>query len=170
MVRIGPALTDDEFFTVKGQRTRFEMGSGEIHDGTGYSCVIEVKQSANLGYWVVRSTNGRGVATQSVEQVLRVAFGDLGLHRVQAGTLVHNPGSQKVPERNGFERIGRRRSYLMIAGQWQDHLTFQRLASRIGDPDVAGRGRWLALSPNNMLRSLRRRAGWSATDISRDIP
>jgi hypothetical protein len=40
-------LRDDEFFTVKGQRTRFERGSGEIRDGTGYSCVIEVEQSAN---------------------------------------------------------------------------------------------------------------------------
>ena len=27
-------------------------------------------------------------------------------HRLEAGTLLHNTGSQRVPERNGFTRFG----------------------------------------------------------------
>jgi ribosomal-protein-alanine N-acetyltransferase len=56
------------------------------------------------------------------------AFGELGLHRVQAGTLVHNHGSRRVLQRNGFARFGLAERYLRIAGEWQDHVLWQRLA------------------------------------------
>ena len=59
--------------------------------------------------------------------MLRTAFDELGLHRVEAGTLVHNVGSQRVLERNGFVRFGLAPQYLRIAGRWQDHVLFQVL-------------------------------------------
>ena len=49
-----------------------------------------------------------------------------GLHRLQAGTLLSNSASQAVLQRNGFERSGVARRYLLIAGRWQDHVPYQR--------------------------------------------
>ena len=83
--------------------------------------------SASLGYWVSASHNGRGIATEAVRQITRLAFGELGLHRIEAGTLLHNFGSQRVLERNGFERFGLAPAYLQIAGRWQDHVMYQAL-------------------------------------------
>lgn len=80
-------------------------------------------QSANLGYWIDGALNGRGLATA----VVGASRGELGLHRLQAATLRHNAGSQRVLERNGFERIGSAPRYLKIAGRWQDHDLFQRI-------------------------------------------
>jgi [ribosomal protein S5]-alanine N-acetyltransferase len=57
-----------------------------------------------------------------------LAYGTCGLHRLQAATLVHNVGSQRVLAHNGFTLIGPAPSYLEIAGRWQDHLLFQRVA------------------------------------------
>lgn len=85
-------------------------------------------QSAQLGYWVAADVNGRGVATAAVARVVRIAFDELGLHRLEAGTLVHNVASQRVLERNGFLRYGLAPRYLRIAGDWQDHVLFQVLA------------------------------------------
>jgi ribosomal-protein-alanine N-acetyltransferase len=87
-------------------------------------------QSANLGYWVDHSHNGRGIATAAIGEVLRFAFGTAELHRVEAGTLVENLASQRVLEKKGFERIGLARRYLCIAGAWRDHLLFQRWPTR----------------------------------------
>lgn len=84
--------------------------------------------STDLGYWVDERHNGRGVATAAVGAVVEVAFAELGLHGVQAGTLLHNHGSQRVLERNGFGVIGLAPAYIKIAGRWQDHRLFQRLA------------------------------------------
>jgi [ribosomal protein S5]-alanine N-acetyltransferase len=82
-------------------------------------------QSGDLGYWLARHATGRGVATAAVAAVVRTAFGPAALHRLQAATLLHNTASQRVLERNGFERIGVAPRYLRIAGRWQDHVLFQ---------------------------------------------
>ena len=85
-------------------------------------------QSASLGYWVAEAANGRGLATKAVRTIARLAFEDLHLHRLEAGTLVHNAASQLVLQRNGFIRFGTAPKYLKIAGAWQDHAMFQLLA------------------------------------------
>ncbi|MCW3845173.1 GNAT family N-acetyltransferase [Micromonospora yasonensis] len=82
-------------------------------------------QSCALGYWVSAGHNGRGFATGAVREIVRVAFAQLGLHRVQAETLLHNVRSQRVLERNGFVRYGMAPEYLNIAGRWQDHVMYQ---------------------------------------------
>ena len=83
--------------------------------------------SADLGYWVEGTRQGRGIATRAVEIAVRHAREELMLHRVQAATLVRNTASQRVLAANGFERIGLAPRYLQIAGAWQDHMLFQRL-------------------------------------------
>ena len=47
---------------------------------------------------------------------------------VEAGTPVDNLASQRVLERDGFERIGLAARYLLIAGEWRGHVLFQRVA------------------------------------------
>jgi [ribosomal protein S5]-alanine N-acetyltransferase len=87
-------------------------------------------QSCSMGYWIGEAANGRGLATRAVRELLRVAFDELGLHRVQAETLPHDAASQRVLERNGFVRFGYAPRYLHIAGEWQDHVMFQLLDER----------------------------------------
>ena len=84
-------------------------------------------QSSSLGYWLAEGATGRGLATAAVGEMLHLAFEELGLHRVEAGTLVHNVASQRVLERSGFVRYGLAPRYLRIAGRWQDHVLFQLL-------------------------------------------
>lgn len=85
-------------------------------------------QSANVGYFVAERHNGRGYATRAVAGAVEWAFGEVGLHRLEAGTLIDNVASQRVLERNGFTRIGIAPKYLQIAGRWEDHVLFQLVA------------------------------------------
>jgi ribosomal-protein-alanine N-acetyltransferase len=89
-------------------------------------------RSCHLGYWVAEADNRRGHATAAVGVIARVAFSELELHRLQAGVLPANGGSQRVLERNGFERIGLARAYLAINGRWEDHVLFQRINAASG--------------------------------------
>jgi ribosomal-protein-alanine N-acetyltransferase len=88
--------------------------------------VMGVLRSASLGYWVDVDHVGRGLASGAVEFACAQAQGR-GLHRVEAGTLVHNTASQRVLERCGFEQYGMAPRFLYIAGSWQDHLLYQRI-------------------------------------------
>ncbi|WP_223943911.1 GNAT family N-acetyltransferase [Arthrobacter sp. StoSoilB20] len=136
----------EEFFTVKGQETVLRakvehstagrevswviIGSRGIQGAITLTGIVRGPfQSANLGYWIDAECVGRGHASASVAAVVSMADEELGLHRIQAATLLHNAGSQAVLRRSGFEKIGVARSYLQIAGGWQDHVLFQRILS-----------------------------------------
>jgi ribosomal-protein-alanine N-acetyltransferase len=136
---------DDDFYTVQGQRERIEQIVRDAAAGAGWRFAIVDNgaivgtinvsdvvrgpmQLANVGYWVAREHNGRGLATQAVADVIEFAFGDAGLHRLEAGTLPDNLASQRVLEKNGFERFGFARKLLFIGGEWTDHVLFERLA------------------------------------------
>ncbi|MGY1826269.1 MULTISPECIES: GNAT family N-acetyltransferase [unclassified Blastococcus] len=136
---------DERWYTEAGQRADVRAALERHAAGLSLPCVVldddgavvgrvtlnnvvrGAFQSCSLGYWVASAANGRGLATRAVGEMLRRAFGDLGLHRVEAGTLLHNAASQKVLERNGFTRYGLAPRYLSIAGRWQDHVLFQVL-------------------------------------------
>jgi [ribosomal protein S5]-alanine N-acetyltransferase len=130
-------------FTAAGQRIAVQAALTEHGHGRNLPCVIldeagEVvgrvnlnnivrgaSQSASLGYWLASASGGRGLATAAVREIARLAFAELGLHRLQADTLVHNVPSQRVLARNGFVRIGLAPRYLKIAGRWQDCVLHQ---------------------------------------------
>jgi ribosomal-protein-alanine N-acetyltransferase len=134
----------DDYYTDDGQRQvladllrQHEAGTALPHaivvDGrlAGRITITNIVRgpflSGSLGYWVAQEVNGRGAATEAVGRIVRLAFG-AGLHRVEAGTLVDNTASQRVLEKNGFQRYGLAPRYLRIAGAWRDHVLFQRLA------------------------------------------
>lgn len=78
-------------------------------------------QNCYLGYFVGEEHNGRGHATAAVRLAVGYAFGELGLHRVQANVMTSNPRSARVLEKAGFRREGLALRYLEIAGRWEDH-------------------------------------------------
>lgn len=83
-----------------------------------------VAQTASLGYWCGERFAGQGYITAAVRAVLRYAFDDLDLHRVEAACQPDNVASRRVLEKAGFTQEGSARAYLKIAGQWRDHLLF----------------------------------------------
>ncbi|MDR6868515.1 ribosomal-protein-alanine N-acetyltransferase [Microbacterium resistens] len=138
-----PATTED-FFTVAHQEAQVERAVREGEQGRSAAFVIVddtrvlgrvnlshivrgVFCNADLGYWIDAEVAGRGIMRRAVALVRQHAQRELGLHRIQAATLVHNLGSQRVLAVNGFQQIGLAPRYLRIAGEWQDHLLFQRI-------------------------------------------
>jgi ribosomal-protein-alanine N-acetyltransferase len=136
-------LRDESYFTEAGQRAAIGASLAEYAHGRGLPWVITDRggavvgrvnlnnivrgafQSASLGYWIAEAAGGKGITTAAVRDIVRVAFTELGLHRIQADTLEDNVASQRVLERNGFVRIGHAPRYLKIAGRWQDFILHQ---------------------------------------------
>ena len=81
-------------------------------------------ENAYLGYWIDRNEQRAGLMTEAVDRVVRFAFEDLGLHRVQAAVIPHNTGSRRVLSKVGFREEGVAERYLRIAGEWHDHVLY----------------------------------------------
>ncbi|MFK3982277.1 GNAT family N-acetyltransferase [Micromonospora sp. NPDC050397] len=142
-------IRPDDYYTVEGHRAVIETVLEQQERGAALPHVILDDdrivgritlntivrgpfQSCSLGYWVGAADNGRGVASAAVREMVRVAFEEEGLHRVEASTLLHNFASQRVLQRNGFVRFGVAPNYLSIAGQWQDHVLHQVINESTG--------------------------------------
>jgi ribosomal-protein-alanine N-acetyltransferase len=141
-------IQGDRYFTEEGQRevlardlAGYERGGilplvilgadGAVCGRINVNSIVRgAFQSASVGYWVSESHTGRGLASAAVADVIDIGFRDLGLHRLEAATLLHNTPSQRVLARNGFRPFAVSESYLKIAGRWQDHILFVLLSPR----------------------------------------
>ena len=78
-------------------------------------------QNAYLGYYLGQKFAGKGYMKEAIALILRFAFDELKLHRVEANVQPHNTASISVLERNGFSKEGFSPKYLKIGGRWRDH-------------------------------------------------
>jgi ribosomal-protein-alanine N-acetyltransferase len=86
-----------------------------------------VAQCATLGYWIGEKHAGQRLMGKAVRAVLRHAFLEMRLHRIEAACAPNNERSRRLLESLGFQREGFARAYLLIDGAWQDHLLFAML-------------------------------------------
>jgi [ribosomal protein S5]-alanine N-acetyltransferase len=81
-------------------------------------------QSANVGYWIDEGHAGLGYMPEAVALVLRYAFEELGLHRVEAAIVPRNKRSRRVVEKLGMRDEGTSERFLQIRGVWEDHVRY----------------------------------------------
>lgn len=81
-------------------------------------------QSAYLGYWIDQARAGQGYVPEAVVVVLRSAFEDLRLHRVQISIIPRNRPSRRVVEKLAIRDEGVAQRYLEINGVWEDHVRY----------------------------------------------
>ncbi|WP_446898204.1 GNAT family N-acetyltransferase [Clostridium sp. LBM24168] len=93
--------------------------------------IIGVFKSAFVGYSIDEDEQGKGYMKEAVNLVIKYAFEEIGLHRLEASTLVDNLKSQRVLKACGFSKLGINNSYLFINGKWRDHITFYKINSEI---------------------------------------
>jgi ribosomal-protein-alanine N-acetyltransferase len=78
-------------------------------------------QSAYLGFAAVAAHARQGYMTEGRMLVLRRAFSELRLHRVEANIQPANQASIALVRRSGFVPEGYSERYLKIAGRWRGH-------------------------------------------------
>ncbi len=103
-------------------------------------------QNATIGYWIDESLAGRGYAPEAVVVVLRFAFEELGLHRVEIAIVPRNRPSRRVVEKLGLREESVALRLLEIDGVWEDHVRYAITAEE-----------WAAKREELMLQWLRRR-------------
>ncbi len=90
---------------------------------------------AELGYWIVRDAQGRGIATEAASAAVAAGFRLLKLHKIWARVMTPNAASARVLEKLGFAKVGVERRDLLRRGRWVDVARYEML----DDDDAARR-------------------------------
>lgn len=144
-LNIYPALTDDfysEFHQMEVLRKEFQWAM----DGFAYRYYIFSKedsflkkilgdvsitnilggnaQSCKMGYKLDKDEVGRGYMSEAIQKMIRFAFDELDLQRIEINIMPENQKSIALAERLGFINEGIVHSYLKINGKWEDHVRY----------------------------------------------
>ena len=92
-------------------------------------------QRATVGYGAFAQAARRGYMSEGFGLVFRFAFGDLGLHRLEADIQPGNAASLRFAAKIGFRREGLSPGLIHIDGAWKDHERWAITS------DMAGPGR-----------------------------
>jgi ribosomal-protein-serine acetyltransferase len=110
------------------RRRRRSLVLGIVVDGVlggtiGLHYVDWFDRSAEIGYWIASALEGRGYVTRATQQLLGLAFGAAGLHRLVIRCAMDNVRSRRVAERLGFRVEGLLREAQWVGGRFVDqHL------------------------------------------------
>lgn len=78
-------------------------------------------QRATVGYNAFVPSARQGYMSEGFGLVFRFAFGDLGLHRLEADIQPGNEPSLQFARKVGFRREGYSPGFICIGGSWKDH-------------------------------------------------
>ena len=91
-------------------------------------CVLtmtsEAHRQGEIGFVVHPDHQGRGYATEASRELLRIAFEDLGLHRVVGRLESRNAASSRVLEKLEMRREAHLIENEFVKGEWQSELVY----------------------------------------------
>ncbi len=79
-----------------------------------YSGWPKTNHRAEIGYALAKAYWRRGIGTEAVAAVVRFAFEELHIHRLEASVTLDNVGSVRLLEKLGFVREGTSRESLLM--------------------------------------------------------
>lgn len=137
-VRDGPRTEDAALDSIRRMRGRFDLGESfafAITDAVSKRIVggavlapVPAEAMASIGYWLARASTGRGLATEAVLALVRVAFEIENLELVEIQCAADNERSARVAERAGFTHDGTLRARLRSEdGTRSDRASFSIL-------------------------------------------
>jgi ribosomal-protein-alanine N-acetyltransferase len=96
--------------------------SGELAGVININDIVRHAQlSGRLGYYAFVPHAGNGLMREALASVIARAFGELGLHRLEANIQAGNRRSIALVEGLGFQLEGKARGFLKIGNRWRDH-------------------------------------------------
>jgi [ribosomal protein S5]-alanine N-acetyltransferase len=152
--QVDPAEHRDAFSARCGVRER------ERASGTGYAFGLFVDasfagevnvanvqrgpiQTGTIGYWIDQERAGNSYVAEGVVVLMRYAFAELRLHRLEVCIVPRNTNSRRVMEKLGLREEGLAVRMLEINGVWEDHLRYAITAEEWHDRSDELTAAWL---------------------------
>jgi ribosomal-protein-serine acetyltransferase len=102
---------------------------GQLAGSIGFPRMSWEKQVAEIGYWLDKELEGRGIITRACRMLVTYAFEEYGLNKVEIHAAADNRRSRAVAERLEFAQEGVIRQIEWLSGVPHDLIVYGKLAS-----------------------------------------
>jgi ribosomal-protein-serine acetyltransferase len=102
---------------------------GQLVGAIDYPRMSWEKRQTEIGYWLDKERQGRGIITRAARALVTYAFQEYGLNKVEIHAAAENQRSRAVPERLGFTLEGTMRQIVWLNGRVHDMVVYGMLAS-----------------------------------------
>lgn len=99
------------------ERTRLGYGiffNRKLIGSAGFVNFSWDSRRAEIGYWIAKGFEGKGIMTRSCRVLITYAFTELNLNRIEIRCATENYRSRAIPERLGFKLEG-----VLRQAQWR---------------------------------------------------
>lgn len=86
----------------------------------GFKLTDFVNKKTEIGYWISKEFENKGIVTKSVVKMIDYAFNNLELNRIQIKCGIGNEKSSKIPKKLNFKFEGIERSAELLNGKFID--------------------------------------------------
>lgn len=86
----------------------------------GFKLTDFVNKKTEIGYWISKEFENKGIVTKSVVKMINYAFNNLELNRIQIKCGIGNEKSSKIPKKLNFKLEGIERSAELLNGKFID--------------------------------------------------
>lgn len=107
-----PDNMQDQVYTIRYQ--------GQVIGVIGYKTIDRVNSKLEIGYWLGENYQGKGIMARSCEALIRQAFEQMHMNRIQIKVGVGNHKSSRIPQRLGFKLEGIERDGEWLRGRFID--------------------------------------------------
>ncbi len=106
----------------------FIVWKGKVVGVAGFNQIDWPNKSVQIGYWLDKNYEGKGIMTKSVEALTDYAFNQLSINRVEIKAAVNNKKSRAIPERLGFVKEGIMQQAEWINDRFEDIVVYGKIA------------------------------------------
>ena len=101
---------------------------GKLVGVVGMDRIDWPNKTAEIGYWLGKGQEGKGLVTKCCRFLVEFAFMELKLNRLEIRCAPGNLRSRGIPERLGFTIEGRLKEAEWLYDHFEDHVFYALLA------------------------------------------
>ena len=120
--------------SISDREERRTLGFGIFRDGEFIGSIGFVNfdwsaKKTELGYWIDRSAEGKGIVSSASRKLIQFAIEELEMNRIEIRCSTENKRSAAIPERFGFKLEGVLRQAEFRDGKLHDFAVYSLLAN-----------------------------------------
>lgn len=101
---------------------------GKIVGAIGFVSFDRKGRRTEIGYWISKDYESKGIITKSCQKLIDYAFDKLGMNRIEIRCATENTRSRAIPERLNFKLEGVSRQSTWRNGRFYDTAIYGILA------------------------------------------